>query len=131
MTATAALEHFWNDEQFEKEITSKAEHLGRRLECIQNRYQDDIQEVRGRGMMQGLAFNNPDEAAMVTKLAFEAGMIAERVGAHDEVVKFMMPLTITKDQLDEGITIVEQSISATFGAKKCVSCKPEKINYHA
>jgi diaminobutyrate-2-oxoglutarate transaminase len=114
VTATTTLKNFWQDKSFEIKLAQKGTHLKTRLYSIQSKYHYGISEVRGRGLMQGLVFNNPEDAATVTKLAFEAGVIAERVGPQDEVVKIMAPITITNDHFDEGIDVIEQSISRTF-----------------
>jgi diaminobutyrate-2-oxoglutarate transaminase len=110
VTATAALEHYWSEPDFEAEVTSKSEHLGERLQAIVDRFSPDIVEVKGRGMMRGILCADPAFAASVTAEAFEHGLIIERAGAYDEVIKFLMPLTTPLDQLNEGIDILEAAI---------------------
>ena len=110
VTASAALECYWQDTGFANEIASKAEILGERLHELTRRFPGEKLQVRGRGMMRGLVFEDPDRAAEVTQLAYSKGLIIERSGAHDEVVKFLMPLTIREDQLQQGLDIVESSI---------------------
>ena len=118
VTATATLEEFWNGFSFEDQLAEKSAYLNDQLMTIQENYFDRIGEVRGRGLMKGLSFNDPEEAARVTKLAFESGVIAERVGPHDEVVKFMAPITTSFDQLDEGIDVIRRSIQKTLAKHK-------------
>jgi len=118
VTATATLEEFWNGFSFEDQLAEKSAYLNDQLMTIQENYFDRIGEVRGRGLMKGLSFNDPEEAARVTELAFESGVIAERVGPHDEVVKFMAPITTSFDQLDEGIDVIRRSIQKTLAKHK-------------
>ena len=110
ITATAALKHFWADDSFQTEIQRKAKLLEDRLVCIQDRFSNDIIGLPGRGMMRGLKFSNPDTAAQVTRIAFDKGLIAERVGPRDEVVKCMTPLNIDDHHLIEGLNILEAAI---------------------
>ena len=51
----------------------------------------------------------------MTAAAFEQGLIIERAGPRDEVVKFMMPLTTEMAELDEGLDIVERAIGKLSG----------------
>ncbi len=109
VTAAAALEHYWSEPDFEKEVIAKSEHLEERLQSIVDRFSPDVVEVRGRGMMRGLLCADPAFAAAVGAKAFEHGLIIERAGSYDEVIKFLMPLTTTVAELDEGLDILEKA----------------------
>lgn len=114
VTAAAALEHYWRTPRFSLEVQQKGEHLGRRLQAMVDRFLPHLLSVRGRGMMRGIRFAHPNRAASVAARAFEQGLIIERSGPDDEVVKCLMPLTIEQAQLDEGLDILEQAVSAEF-----------------
>ena len=108
VTATAALEHYWRTDAFANEIAAKGEHLraaaagdGRALLA------GDVVEVKGRGMMIGVRCADPKRAAAVTAKAYKYGLIIERAGPEDEVIKCMMPLTTTYAELDEAMDILE------------------------
>ena len=109
VTATAALECYWSEPDFAAEVAAKSEHLEERLQSIVDRFSPDVAEVRGRGMMRGLLCADPAFAAAVTANAFEHGLIIERAGSYDEVIKFLMPLTTTVAELDEGLDILEKA----------------------
>jgi diaminobutyrate-2-oxoglutarate transaminase len=68
--------------------------------------------------MQGLRFHDPERAARVTAAAFQDGLIIERAGPRDEVVKFMMPLTTTRAELDEGLAIVERALAKVTAERR-------------
>jgi diaminobutyrate-2-oxoglutarate transaminase len=55
-------------------------------------------------------------AAAVTARAYQNGLIIERAGPEDEVIKCMMPLTTTYAELDEGMDILEQAMADEYGA---------------
>ena len=71
--------------------------------------------ARGRGMVQGLKFEDADLAGAVCKAAFERGLLAETSGPADEVVKLLPPLTTSEDDLTAGLEVLDESISAALG----------------
>jgi diaminobutyrate-2-oxoglutarate transaminase len=81
-------------------------------------------------MMIGVACADPKRAAAITSRAFENGLVIERSGAEDEVIKCMMPLTTSDPELDEGIDILSRAIAEELGVRtlrnrKAVSTRPE------
>jgi diaminobutyrate-2-oxoglutarate transaminase len=66
--------------------------------------------VKGRGMMQGIVFADAADAAAVSREAFRRGMIIETAGPRDEVVKVLCPLTISDEDLERGLTILEDAV---------------------
>ncbi len=115
ITAAAALEHYWRTPDFSNAILTKGEFLRRRLQKLAARFAPDVVAVRGRGMMRGLVCADPARAAEVTAHAYGNGLIIERCGPEDEVIKFLMPLTTTEDELDEALDILEQSLGHVYG----------------
>ncbi len=116
VTATAALEHYWLTPVFAEEVRAKADHLAERLASMVTRFLPHVLEVRGRGMMRGIRCADPARAAAVTRKAFEYGLIIERSGPEDEVIKFLMPLTIELNVMDEGLDILERALTEEFGS---------------
>lgn len=116
VTATAILNHYWRTPVFANEVAVKAEHLYRRLRAMVEQFSPHLLQVKGRGMMQGLLCANPLRAAAITANAYRHGLIIERAGPEDEVIKVMAPLTTSIDLLDEGLDILESAI-----AEECVS----------
>ncbi|MEC9345683.1 MAG: diaminobutyrate--2-oxoglutarate transaminase [Pseudomonadota bacterium] len=112
VTARVALENFWRDGAFEREIARKSGHLGKRLKAIAERYG---WRVKGRGMMQGIETPEGAIAGRICRHCFEHGLIIETSGAHDEVVKVLVPLTVEDAVLDEGLDIMEAAFAAEAG----------------
>ncbi len=127
VTATAALEHYWRTPDFTEKVLAKGDYLERRLKTMVDRFLPHLLEVRGRGMMRGVRCADPRRAAAVTAKAFEHGLIIERSGPNDEVIKCLMPLTITEAELDEGLDILERSLSEEFGDTLVSTDPPEFI----
>ena len=80
-------------------------YLAMRLDELAARY-DCISERRGLGLMQGLVFKNP-VGSVITR-ALEKGLILINAGA--DIIRFVPPLVITKEHVDEMIGILEESI---------------------
>jgi len=112
VTAVAALEHFWKDDAFQREIQDKAAAVAERLGKLGRRHN---LEHRGRGLMQGLTMPSGDVAEKVCRHALDRGLIIETAGPEDEVVKLFCALTIERNDLDKGLDIIEEAISKAMG----------------
>src|SRR5262245_31096438 len=121
VTAPAPLEHYWGTPDFAQEVAKKSEYLRQRLEAMVERFSADLVKVKGRGMMQGVLCADPKRAAAITANAFRKGLIIERAGPEDEVIKCLMPLTSSLDVMEEGLDILESAIAEelTRGGLAC------------
>ncbi len=117
VTATAALETFWRDDAFAADVRDKAAHLAQRLSDIAAKVPGLRPGLRGRGLMQGVALAGEGTAEAVAAAAFERGLIMETSGAHDEVAKFLPPLTLTRGELDRGLDVFEAALLAVAREK--------------
>ncbi len=115
VTATAAIEHYWSNDEFAQSIRVKSAIVSKGLERIARSYPDAGFSVRGRGMMQGLVSETPGLSRDVAANAFENGMIIETSGANDQVVKLLPPLTIEMPVLNRGLEIIERSVCEVLG----------------
>ena len=70
-----------------------------------------ILERRGRGLMQGLVFDRP--VAPVIGKVMANGLIL--INAGPNILRFIPPLVITKEHVDEMIAILEPAIAEAFG----------------
>lgn len=67
-------------------------------------------EVRGIGLIWGVQMATGDASLAVSRACFEKGLIIERAGRDNNVVKLMPALTIPDDQLTRGLDIILESI---------------------
>nr|WP_314257995.1 diaminobutyrate--2-oxoglutarate transaminase [uncultured Devosia sp.] len=118
VTATAAIEKFWADGAFEAEVAGKANYLAQRLETIADEHG---LRVKGRGMMLGVEARSGDAAAAVCRHCFDKGLIIETSGSFDEVVKVLAPLTISQDQLADGLDIMEAAFAAVLESRRAAA----------
>ncbi len=111
ITATKALETYWKDDKFAQETAAKGDLVRERLDRIATAH--DGVAARGRGMAQGLRFDDAERAERVCRAAFERGALMETSGPSDEVVKLLPPLTTSTEDLDSGLAILAESVVAT------------------
>lgn len=115
VTATAAIEAYWQDGRFERSIVAKAAYLDRRLcEIAAGRRIEPC----GKGLMRGLRFANADLAEQARNGCFERRLIMETCGPFGEVLKINPPLNIEQSQLSDAIDCVEQEITCMFQREK-------------
>ncbi|THV39759.1 diaminobutyrate--2-oxoglutarate transaminase [Glycomyces buryatensis] len=110
VTATAALEEFWSDDEFTKSVDIKATWLDKELDQIADAHPELGLTTRGRGLARGLVFEESKLAGLTCKEAFEGGLIMETSGAEDEVVKFLPPLTTSEEDFELGIAILRDAV---------------------
>ena len=112
VAAKAGLEVMLNEK-----IEERVAHLG---EIFADFMEKEIKpldsrlEVRGIGCIWGVDFAafGDDTSAKVMRKCFADGLIVERVGRKNSVVKLMPPLVIGEEELLEGLKILKNAISA-------------------
>jgi 4-aminobutyrate aminotransferase len=78
------------------------------LRQIQAR-QPSIREVRGLGLMIGVAFVDHDTMVAVEQAAFRRGLLV--LGCGDDVIRLCPPLVFRRDQADVALQIFEDAIA--------------------
>ncbi len=94
-------------------------HLRARLEALQARF-PEIGEVRGMGLMQGTEMvdgdGRPDgeRAQRLLKACEARGLLLIRCGPYGHpVVRWLPPLIVQRDQVDQAMDIFEEALQAT------------------
>ncbi|NTV78808.1 MAG: aminotransferase class III-fold pyridoxal phosphate-dependent enzyme, partial [Clostridiales bacterium] len=80
-------------------------YLEMRLEEIKEKHSCII-ERRGLGLMQGLEFNKPVKEIIEKTLS--KGLVLINAGSH--VIRFIPPLIVTKKDIDQMISILDECI---------------------
>jgi len=99
------------------EFRARADELGvalrSRLDELAGRH-EQIGEVRGLGPMLALELReqSPDLAQAVTAAAFERGLLLLACGLYGNVLRLLPPLTVTDEELDRGLHLLEESLAA-------------------
>lgn len=127
VTATAALETYWKDDAFQKEVERKSKLMRSELEKLVKQI-DASATVRGRGLIQGIDFEDTDLAEKISAACFERGLIIETAGVNAQVLKLLPPLSITQAEILQGIAIIKESILATLadqGKTRSIPASPK------
>lgn len=106
--ACAAVEKvldLFEEEHIIENVNQVAPYLEKRLDELKEKY-SCIQERRGSGLMQGLVFDKP--VGEIISRALENGLILINAGTN--IIRFVPPLIIARENVDEMISILERSI---------------------
>ncbi|MER7110098.1 aspartate aminotransferase family protein [Streptomyces sp. NPDC000229] len=109
VTATAALGH-WSDPDFLERLTANAGTLARFAARVTAEHG---LPVRGRGLVAGVDTGDPERARRIQQRCFQDGLVVERCGRADEVLRVLPPLTIDEEDLARGLAVITAAISAT------------------
>jgi len=112
-------------EAFEEEdLLARANVIGERvmgaMREIQERHPDFVGDVRGRGAMVAIELvkdagsKAPDKArtAGIVEAALQEGLLLLTAGQFSNVIRALMPLVITDDELEEGLSILGRAVDA-------------------
>ena len=113
VTAAAALEEYWQTADFAEDVERKGRLLRSALEEIART--DERLSARGRGMMQGLDCSDGELAAEISRNAFDRGLVIETSGSDGQVVKCLMPLTVSDQILAKGLGLLRESVAEALG----------------
>lgn len=110
VSANEALNLYWRSRTFSQGVHRMGELMKRRLEGIASEHGNSF-AVRGRGMALGFDCKMAEIAQTTVGKAFEKGLIVERCGPVDQVIKLLPALTIDLETLNQGLEIFEESLA--------------------
>ena len=110
ITARAAIEEYWSDASFSRKVKMKGKIVREYFDQLVGLDETGTLSARGRGMVQALDCKTGEIASKISRVAFEKGLIIETSGSEDQVLKFLAPLTIGDDELEKGLSILEESM---------------------
>ena len=106
-----------------EDLLARARSLGvtlrARFDAFMAQY-EVIGEVRGTGPMLALELvedrrtKKPagEAAKALVKYCYDRGLVLLACGSHGNIIRVLMPLVITEDQLAKGLRIMEEGLSA-------------------
>lgn len=114
--ALAVLEVFEEEDMIGKAI-SLGKKLGQNFERFKKKY-EIVGSIRGLGAMLGLELVKGEkrepaanEAKKLAAFCLERGLIILVCGTYSNVVRVLVPFVITDEQLDKGLSIMEEGIA--------------------
>ncbi|ETS79255.1 Acetylornithine aminotransferase [Pestalotiopsis fici W106-1] len=97
------------DPELQKGVADKSVALKKRFDQLRERFPDLISEVRGKGLILGLQLSQ--DPTPIIKAARERGLLI--ISAGTNTLRFVPPLTITAEEIESGLNILEQAIEST------------------
>ncbi len=104
----------------EHDTQNNSKEMGNRLiEGISKAVEDSpvIAEIRGRGLMVAIETvvpdsiePNADAAAQLMEAARASGLLIGKGGLYGNVIRIAPPMTVTAEEIDEGIAILNEAI---------------------
>jgi diaminobutyrate-2-oxoglutarate transaminase len=110
VAASKMLDTYWTGFSFEADIAAREAIVEEFAQGIADTYPELVKESRGLGLMQGIEFYDETLCAAISKSCFSNGLVIERSGERDQVLKIMPALTIGFDELHKGLQIIDLSI---------------------
>jgi len=118
---------------FESEnLLARANDLGERFQRRAREWQRRwplVGDVRGLGGMQAIELvraqetKTPatDETKQITQYCYEHGLITITAGTYSNVIRVLVPLVATDEQIDEGLDVLESALAAVCDRKGVVA----------
>ncbi|MGC2257753.1 MAG: 4-aminobutyrate--2-oxoglutarate transaminase [Candidatus Sulfotelmatobacter sp.] len=118
---------------FEREnLLARANELGDRFQRRAREWQRRwliIGDVRGLGGMQAIELVKSqetkipatEETKQITQYCYEHGLITITAGSYSNVIRVLVPLVATNEQMDEGLDVLESALAAICDKKGAVA----------
>src|SRR6266851_4352283 len=118
---------------FEREnLLARANELGDRFQKRARQWQKRwpiVGDIRGLGGMQAIELVRssdkrepaPDETKRVSQYCYEHGLITITAGTYGNVIRLLVPLVATKEQIDEGLDVLESALAKACEKKDVVA----------
>jgi 4-aminobutyrate aminotransferase/(S)-3-amino-2-methylpropionate transaminase len=128
--ALAVLDMFEN-----QDLCARADELGTHFQKRAREWQKRwpmIGDVRGLGAMQAIELVQAQETRepaaqetkQITQYCYEHGLITISAGSYGNVIRLLMPLVISDEQLDEGLNVLEGALKAVYERKHEAAAQP-------
>lgn len=113
-------------------LLDRANELGDRFQRRAREWQRRwplIGDVRGLGGMQAIELvQSPetkvpaaDETKKITQYCYEHGLITITAGSYSNVIRVLVPLVVTNEQMDEALDVLESAIATVCDQKGAVA----------
>jgi 4-aminobutyrate aminotransferase / (S)-3-amino-2-methylpropionate transaminase / 5-aminovalerate transaminase len=118
---------------FEREnLLARANELGDRFQRRAREWQRHwpiVGDVRGLGGMQAIELVKShdtkvpaaEETKQITQYCYEHGLITITAGSYSNVIRVLVPLVATNEQMDEGLDVLEAALALVRNKKEAVA----------
>lgn len=113
-------------------LLARANDLGERFQTRAREWQrrfSIVGDVRGLGGMQAIELVDsreaktpaPDETRQISRYCYEHGLITITAGTYSNVIRVLVPLVMTNEQMDEALDVLESAIASVCETKGAVA----------
>jgi L-lysine 6-transaminase len=96
------------EENLVENACKMGDYLLSKLEEIQKAFTQKVSNARGRGLMIAFDLTDPEARDRLKERIYENGMVVS--GCGERTIRFRPPLNISRDEVDEGMTILKKSL---------------------
>lgn len=115
-SAGLAVAQYFSDHNILDNVQARGEQLSNGLEKLAEKYPAVLADVRGWGLLKGIRIND-DAGVTAGELVGDAmneGLLT--VAAGPSVVRFVPPLIVTEEEIDQALAIFERTITKRLEA---------------
>ena len=114
------------------DLLSRANSIGDRFQKRAQEWKtrfEIIGEVRGLGAMRAIELVKsretrepaPDETKRISQHCYEHGLITITAGTYGNVIRLLVPLVVTDEQMDEGLDVLESALAAVCTRQSAIA----------
>jgi 4-aminobutyrate aminotransferase / (S)-3-amino-2-methylpropionate transaminase / 5-aminovalerate transaminase len=114
------------------DLLTRADSIGERFEKRAQEWKkgfEIIGDIRGLGAMRAIELVKsrqtrepaPDETKRISQYCYEHGLITVTAGTYGNVIRLLVPLVITDDQMDEGLDVLGCALTSVCNAEPAVA----------
>lgn len=111
----------------ESDLAVRADQLGERFRERACKWQECwplVGDVRGLGAMQAIELVNPRETRVpakceteeIIRYCYEHGLLMISAGSYGNVLRILVPLTVSNSEFDEGLNVIEDALGSVSAA---------------
>jgi len=113
-------------------LLARADELGDRFQRRAQEWQRRwpiVGDVRGLGGMQAIELVKSqetkipatEETKQITQYCYEHGLITITAGSYSNVIRVLVPLVVSDEQMDEGLDVLESALATVCDKKGVVA----------
>lgn len=114
--AGIAVAKYFSDHNILDNVKARGEQLEAGLKVLAEKYPDVLGDVRGWGLLRGVEIKEDFSApGPIVQAAMDQGLLL--VGAGKNVARFVPPLIITEDEMNQALDKFDKAIAAVVASK--------------
>ena len=117
LAAALATVQTLQDEKLIENAAAMGDYLLTQLRTLQERF-TCIRDVRGRGLMVATEFEDKPTTKAVQDACLERGLLLLTCGTYGNVIRWIPPLVVNSEQIDDALTVFAQALQQVTNETK-------------